>query len=182
MKKILMALTMTGLTYCSAEAQTDSKKNCEVIQTQVCSKGRDCYKTKYAENFKVCKNNRGYFICCETADYNNSTHPMYVVDNQQASNPNDYVQTGSYAQNEASDATVDNTVPQSQSYAGYSIIKTYSYEGYYPQKGKMRSCYVGNNVAEETRAPYKGCPSPQDDGPERNRERNVNVSNPAVTQ
>ncbi len=173
MKKILMALTMTGLTYCSVEAQTtDGKKNCEVVQTQVCSKGRDCYKTKYAENFKVCKNDRGYFICCENADYSNSTHPVYVVANDQ--DPNQYVQNEN-SQNENVDIIMNGSVPESQSYAGYNIISSNSYFGYYLHDGKVKACYGGNNVAELNRAPYKGCPSPQYDGPEKNKERNLNV-------
>ena len=34
------------------------------------------------------------------------------------------------------------------------------------------------DVAEDNRAPYEGLPSPQYDGPEKNAERNLNVSNP----
>ena len=175
MKKILMALTMTGLTYLSAEAQTNNTKSCEVKQTQVCSKGRDCYKTKYAENFKVCKGNAGYFICCEAPNNANSTHPATTYTNQSLS----YYQYDNayYApQTEAVDQQAPAT-PQSQSYT-YSVNKTNSYTGYYPRKGKVR-CYVGDNVAELTRAPYEGCPSPQDDGPELNNMRNVNVVTPA---
>ncbi len=177
MKKILMALTMTGLTYLSAEAQTNNTKSCEVKQTQVCSKGRDCYNTKYAENFKVCKCNAGYFICCETPNNANSTHPAVTYANQ---NPSYYQYDNTYypPQVEAVDQQAFAT-PQSQSYAGYSVNRASSYEGFYPRKNKMKVCYVGDNVAELTRAPYKGCPSPQDDGPELNNMRNVNVVTPA---
>ena len=171
MKKILMALVMTGLTHLGAEAQT---KNCEIIQTKVCTKGGDCYKTHYAENFKVCKNDHGYFICCETPEYFNSTHPGFVVTNQE--NPNDYTQN--YVQNEtytANEAAISNNLPQSQSYAGYNIVSSQTYTGYYFQKGKMKVCYVGDNVADLNQAPYNGCPSPQDDGPDKNNARNLNV-------
>jgi len=176
MKKILMALIVTGLTYFSAEAQTDGKKNCEMVQSQVCHRGGDCYKTKYAENFKVCKNNFGYFICCETPNYTNSTHPAFVVVNDQSPNyMQNYMQNEVYAQNEAANTTNESAIPQSQSYAGYNIISNGTYEGYYLQKGKIKACYGGNNVAALNHAPYVGCPSPQDDGPEKNLERNLNV-------
>ena len=171
-----MALAMTGLAYFSAEAQeTDGKKNCEVIQNVVCSKGHDCYKTQYAENFKVCKNDHGYFICCETAEYNNSTHPLYVVVNNE--NPNYNVQNSNMQENGVLDENVVMTdkAPQSQSYPGYFVVSDGANGGYYFQKGKIKACYGGNNVAELNRAPYHGCPSPQYDGPEKNLERNLNV-------
>ena len=174
MKKILMALAITGFTYFSAEAQaTDSKKSCGVTQDEVCRKGQGCYKTKYAENFKVCKSNKGYFICCETTNYNNSTQSGAQDAAYQGANneQNDYA-----AQNENMNVVAGNA-PQSQSYASYDVIKPHTYGGYYFQKGKIKACYIGNNVAEENRAPYEGCPSPQYDGPEKNRERNVNVVN-----
>jgi len=180
MKKILMALVMTGFTYFSAEAQaTDGKKSCGVTQDEVCRKGHGCYKTKYAENFKVCKSNKGYSICCEAANYNNSTQSRSQDAAYQDANneQNDYA-----AQNEGSNVASVGDAPQSQSYANYNVIAPHTYSGYYFQKGKMKACYIGNNVAEETRAPYQGCPSPQSDGPEKNSARNVNVSNPAVTQ
>jgi len=178
MKKILMALIATGLTYFSAEAQNDGRKNCEVVQSQVCRKGGDCYKTKYAENFKVCKNDYGYFICCETATYSNSTHPVYMVTTEPKTNyMENYMQNEAYAQNEAVDATNESAIPQSQSYPGYNIISDGSYQGYYLQKGKgkIKACYGGDNVAELNRAPYQGCPSPQYDGQQKNMTRNLNV-------
>ena len=169
-----MALLITGLTYFSAEAQHEGKKNCEVIQTKVCVRGGDCYKTQYAENFKVCKNDHGYFICCEPPEYYNSTHTGFVATNYQ--NPDGYSQN--YMQNEAytpNEATVSNNLPQSQSYTGYYIVPGGTYTGYYFQKGKIKACYVGDNVADLNRDPYFGCPSPQYDGPEKNNERNLNV-------
>ena len=170
-----MVLIATGLTYISAEAQ-DGKKNCEIVQSKVCRKGGDCYKTKYAENFKVCKNDYGYFICCESPSYSNSTHPSFVVVNDQN---NGYIQNeaSTYASNKPVSAFDESMVPQSQSYTGYNIISDGTYEGYYLRKTKsnIKACYGGNNVAELNRAPYKGCPSPQDDGPDKNLERNLNV-------
>ena len=207
MKKILIMLAISGCSYCGAEAQAlqsieydlthfnsavqeDKVINaeqamritpCEVSSNKVCKMGSDnkvsCYNTKYSENFKVCKGNSGYFICCETANYSNSTHPAFVVTKTDDQNPNENMQNQSYyyAQNEAVDAANNNAVPQSQSYAGYNIISSHTYQGYYLQNGTLKACYGGNNVGELNRAPYKGCPSPQDDGPEKNIARNLNV-------
>ena len=177
MKKILIALAMSGFVYCSAEAQTDSKKNCGVTSDQVCRRSSgnsiSCYKTKYAENFKVCKNENGYFICCETPDGNNATHPVNtaVVVNEYR---DDY-DNGQQQQN----ANQDNNMraPMSQSYLEYSQNASASYEGYYP-KGKMKVCYGGNNVARLTRAPWEGCPSPENDGSDKNIQRNPNAMAP----
>ena len=69
--------------------------------------------------------------------------------------------------------------PQSQSYSGnYDVLNSNSYEGYYPQNSKRKPCKNTNNVADANQAPYNGCPSPQSDGPDKNRQRNLNVSNP----
>ncbi len=174
MKKILIALAVSGFVYCSAEAQTSSKKNCGITQDRVCRKSSDnsisCYKTKYAENFKVCKGNSGYYICCQTPEENNSTHPRgtTVVVNQFR----DYDNEEQQYQNSATKFVA----PVSQSGAQYSANAASSYEGYYNNpKGKMKVCYGGDNVAKLTRAPWDGCPSPENDGPERNNQRNVNV-------
>jgi len=43
--------------------------NCGVNEKQVCRKGpgnkTECYKTDYAKNYKVCKGDQGYYICCD---------------------------------------------------------------------------------------------------------------------
>jgi len=172
MKKILMALTMTGFVYLSAEAQTENKKYCGVKSDQVCRKSSgnaiSCYKTKYAENFKVCKNDHGYYICCEEPDRNNSTHARRAMAVHQY-RADDY-------QGYMPDAD-EFVAPVSQSLLPQVGVKTSnSYEGYYNSpKGKMRVCYTGDNVAELTRAPWKGCHSPENDGADKNRQRNVNV-------
>ena len=171
MKKILiMALTMAGLSYLSAEAQSTAK-SCGTTQAQVCAKGRGCYKTPYAENFPVCKGDHGYFICCEKPGRTNATHsaavPMLSVYQDNNRSYDEYV-----------NVTDEGTTVQSQSYPKYTVNRTATYQGYYPQKGKMRICYMGDNVAELNANPYHGCPSPQDDGPEKNNQRNENVVTP----
>ncbi len=175
MKKILMALTMIGMAYLSADGQT---KSCGRSQDKVCRRSSgntvSCYKTKYAENFPVCKGRNGYYICCETPTSTNTTHP--VATNQQSQYENYREQYQTYE--EATD--VVSTAPQSQSYTNteYGVNNSRSYEGYDPRKGKMKVCYTGDNVAQATRAPYEGCASDQYDGPEKNRQRNVNVVAP----
>lgn len=175
MKQMIITMLIAGMASFSAQAQ--QKAYCGVKKNKVCRTSPDhktvsCYKTNYAYNFKVCKSNSGYYICCETPNYYNSTHPEYVVAEQrQAVREYDYpAQTTTTPVNR-----VDMTAPQTQS---YTTDNGRSYEGYYPTRGRIKVCYTGNNVAELNRAPYKGCPSPQYDGPEKNKQRNVNVSNP----
>lgn len=178
MKKLLIAMIITGMGYCGANAQTSQINVCGVKHDKVCRLSADkknvsCYKTKYAENFKVCKNDAGYFICCETPEYYNSTFPVQTtarVKTRKAVN-NEHAVNNTRENNGA----VDMTIPQSQSYV---MTSTGTYQGYYPKKGKIKVCYVGDNVALNSRAPYEGCESPQFDGPEANNYRNMNVSNP----
>jgi len=179
MKKILMALAMTGFTYFSAEAQTTQNEVCR----RTPQNGVSCYKTKYAENFKVCKGYYGYFICGETPSYANSTHPKYQVYYKTAPQyvmQDDYVlQSNNTPENNTPATTpADMIAPQSQSYPTFAMSNSNTYEGYYTKKNYIKACYGGDNVAENNRNPYRGCPSPQDDGPAVNNERNVNESAP----
>lgn len=180
MKTLLTALMITGIAYCGAYAQTHKISACGVNKGQVCrnapgKKAASCYKTRFAENYKVCKNEQGYYICCEAPKYNNSTFASVKAQTQKPQitvmeyNDDDYVVTDV--------RVVDMTIPQSQSYVMQSSS---SYSGYYPKtkKGRIKVCYTGNNVAANNRAPYEGCPSPQYEGPEVNSQRNLNVSNP----
>jgi len=175
MKKILVALAMSGFVYCSAQAQTDVK-NCGTTSNQVCKRSSgnnvSCYKTKYAENFKVCKNDNGYYICCETPDGNNATHPVNT-----AVAVNEYRDDYNAGQQQYANQEKSNRAPESQSFLEYSQYS--SYEGYYnTAKGKMKVCYGGNNVAKLTRAPWEGCPSPENDGTDKNIQRNPNAMAP----
>ena len=74
----------------------------------------------------------------------------------------------------------EDMIPQSQSYPRYSANAIVSYAGYYPDqgKGKIRVCHNTDNVADANLDAYNGCPTPAYDGPERNKNRNVNFSNP----
>ncbi len=175
MKKILMALAMTGFVYLSAEAQT-VKSSCGTKQDRVCRKSSSnsvsCYKTKYAENFKVCKGNAGYYICCEEPNNSNSTRATVRARANQY-RADDYQDMTRYGGIPTADEFV---APAPQSMQQYGANRTTSYEGYFDTpKGKMKVCYVGDNVSELTRAPWKGCNSPENDDADKNRQRNVNV-------
>lgn len=182
MKKILAALAITGLVVSGANAQTTRINVCGVKHDKVCRQSADkkstsCYKTEFAQNFKVCKNQHGYYICCETPDHTNSTYGGVVAQDENRTVAN---QNQGWTSNNQNRPEVDMTIPQSQSYVMQS---NNSYEGYYTdrnknKRGRIKVCYIGDNVAANNRAPYEGCPSPQSDGPEVNNHRNMNVSNP----
>jgi hypothetical protein len=181
MKKLLTVLMISGLAYAGAQAQTERINACGVKHNKICRLSKDksntsCYKTAYASNFKVCKSENGYYICCETPDRHNSTFSnRALAAGEEEVTQYEYDGTQLAA---ASRPDVDMTIPQSQSYVMQSSA---DYHGNYPKnsrKGKIKVCYTGDNVAASTRAPYEGCPSPQSEGPEVNNYRNLNVSNP----
>jgi hypothetical protein len=194
MNKIITALVLVGLTYSSANAQkacgSNSAKVCRATSNH---KSASCYKTKYAENFKVCKGDYGYSICCESPSRTNSTQ-YSTAGRARRSNNNRYDmnpdvntntnQNQSFAMAPLGTREIpkDKIAPQSQSYpidyAALNANNTNSYEGYYQKRGEIRVCYYGDNVAQDNLMPYQGCPSPQYDGPEKNAARNINSNTP----
>ncbi|MES2701129.1 MAG: hypothetical protein V4649_00730 [Bacteroidota bacterium] len=182
MKKILIALAIAGFASTGAEAQTKTKA-CGVKDNKVCrvsptGKGASCYKTKYASNFKVCKNENGYHVCCQAPTALNSTRTKAPV--AQTTSVAAYAETDQY---DATTAVA--TAPQSQSYpwginSGIGASTSGSYRGYYPKagssRGKIKVCYVGDNVAELNKAPYQGCSTPAFDGIDKNKTKNLNVN------
>jgi len=208
MKKSIILLTIAFGGFYGAGAQSAQKQDvtitkitsCGVSSNKVCKRGAgknvSCYTTKYDENFNVCKGNAGYYICCEAPKATNATHPTYVMitPNQETTNTQRtettyYVMrdnpqgtggiTDVYSTTGVVPVEVDNVAPQSQSYTSADeLARERAYLANYSATHYIRVCYNGSNVAEDSRAPYLGCPSPQDDGPDRNRERNINVSTP----
>ena len=126
MKKIIAALVIVGFTY-SAQAQT--AMTCGTKNDKVCrltaGKKVSCYKTNFAENYKVCQGNMGYYICCETPNKYNSTHTGYILAERNQENVRSY----DYSANTKKTSTVDMSIPQSQSYV---MESTNEYQGYYP--------------------------------------------------
>jgi len=172
MKTLLIAFFTIALTYTAAQAQSRQKDYCGVSHRQVCKGSRGtgyhCYKTRYAQNFKVCKNQNGYFICCETPNRRNSTHPLA------------YAQVNALQQNTISSQPIVVNPDAAFVPTDTVVERSGSYTGYYTGKGHIKVCYTGDNVAELNRAPYHGCPSPAFDGPAENNYRNMNVATPNV--
>jgi hypothetical protein len=179
MKKILSALAIAGVVACfSANAQTTVA--CGAPEGKVCranSKGKSCYPTKYAENYKVCKGGYGYYICCEDPNSTNSTFPKLLYTGPYPYRSDDQQAYAMQSRTTEDGIKVDMAVPQSQSYPQYSANVATTYGGNYPN-GHIKVCSNTDNVAEENRAPYIGCPTPAYDGPDKNQQRNINVSNP----
>jgi hypothetical protein len=46
----------------------------EVCRINPAGKKVSCYRTKHAYNFSVCKNEYGYYVCCQVPDWYNSTY------------------------------------------------------------------------------------------------------------
>jgi hypothetical protein len=84
MKKILAALAMAGFSFFNANAQQPKMKACEKKPDKVCrvsadKKSTSCYKTSNAQSFAVCKNEQGYYICCETPGDYNTTYSRAAI-------------------------------------------------------------------------------------------------------
>ena len=117
MKKILVCLTIAVLANISADAQITTINACGKRQDKVClasknGKTNSCYKTQFAESYKVCKNINGYYICCETPNNTNSTFSWVRVATQEYPEGIEYYNT-SFSGN---GKTADATAPQNQSY------------------------------------------------------------------
>lgn len=175
MKRLMMALALKGCAMMSATAQTHTPASCGVQQNKVCkvtnANGAYCYSTPYAQNYQVCKDREGYYICCLPKTDATRTKPVYLPEPATA-----WDDAGRDYSNEYAPLPPQPLVPQSQSYPAATTVPA----GGNPtenRKGYLKLCYGGNNAAELNRAPYQGCNSPQYDGPAANRQRNVNVSN-----
>ena len=171
MKKIML-MALAGFTFFSAEARNHTSTGCKVVKSDKASmKHHD----KYAENFKVCKNDAGYHICGEEVSNLNATKPVHYMPS--APQHMTYNQGMDVQPMPATDPNAM-LAPQSQSYpSAYAVNETAAYESFAPKKHFMTVSY-NENVAEENRAPYEGLPSPQYDGPAKNAQRNLNESNP----
>lgn len=180
MKKIFMALTFAAFGWFSAEAQTETKTiACGAPEGKVCHRN-GCYKTKFAENYAVCKGEYGYYICCEEPNANNATFPPILLAGLRPYKDANAYEEPVYQGNEKPEPGMDPDViaPQSQSYPRYVHNATVPYDGYTAKKTRIHVCSNTDNVAENNRQAYAGCPTPAYDGPDRNMDRNRNVSNP----
>jgi hypothetical protein len=185
MTKILTVLAIAGLSWFSTNAQTGKPiMSCPAPKGKVCHRsanGISCYKTPYAEDYKICKNENGYFVCCEVPGITNATHPrlanagQFEGGGEDMQGLNEAIVLQSLTSDEFEGYYAASTVPQSQSYVPYSDMVCATPGACHARKAK--SCYGGNNVAELNRAAYNGCPTPAYDGPDANKARNVNVSN-----
>src|SRR4051812_8913481 len=106
MNKILTALAIAGFSWFGANAQT----SCGTSAGKVCrmsadKKSSSCYKTPYAQNFKICKGDNGYFVCCEKPNPTNSTHYGFVA-------AKTYKMTSRTPAYEYDDVVAANTQPQ----------------------------------------------------------------------
>jgi hypothetical protein len=77
MKKIFV-LAMIVFTFLSGNAQQPRDKKCKARYHKVCRVDADnkktCYNRPNSQSFDVCKNEYGYYICCETPGEYNTTY------------------------------------------------------------------------------------------------------------
>ncbi|MBC7552403.1 MAG: hypothetical protein H7257_00335 [Taibaiella sp.] len=185
MKKMIIALMVLGFGNYSAEAKKKCVcKNDTKQTTKYTSHTTGKIKKANIQNYHVCKDFCGYHICGETPTVYNTTPQSCAaaLNNATARGNNDelynYIALNRPSQDytvEASDNSTNNSLlaPHSQSYpAAFTIQNAGSFEGYYPNKGKI---VVGGDNAT---APYAGEASPQYDGPKKNKVRNLKVNSP----
>ena len=117
MKKLATLLAIVSIGCIIANAQTSlinvtGKSNTKICKTVAGGNGISCYKTTFAENFKVCKSADGYYICSEVPGYFNSTYLRFtgVTEYEQESVHDQYTLPARKTEVD------DKTVPQSQSY------------------------------------------------------------------
>lgn len=116
MKNLVPFLIMMGISVSGAIAQnTKAEIACGKSSGKVCKttskKGKYCYKTPYAQNFDICKNQRGYYVCCETPNEFNSAFSQPFANEDapyRQSRPNEWQNPTPTMPNMA--------IPQSQSY------------------------------------------------------------------
>jgi hypothetical protein len=166
MKKILIVLAITGMTYCEATGRTTFNHAAGAQPIEVCKKSGDkktisCYASKYAENFKVYRGNYGYYIVNESGGLGNlsfATPPLFIY------------QLYAVAQNidEIPVATVP--VKAEKPETKYYVLKAL------PADRNLNN--KAGAIAADNRDPYLGLPSPQYQGPVLNCMRNINANRP----
>jgi len=180
MKNIIIALVIAGTTGFSANAQSQYDQNYKVCQTggtyKTCGAEPGTASTakagssvrmytvenggsKFAKNYKVCQTGNGYAICGEQPNAANAT-------------------SGAAEENMSVALPVQTTAPVTTTYYNVeskddATDNENTYTGYYARKHVI-------TVSYESRAPYEGLPSPQYDGPDANRERNLNYNKPGL--
>jgi hypothetical protein len=181
MKNTLLVSAITGLINCTAMGQVmpvaAGKPAVKVCTASADKKGSSCYLTKYSENYKVCKNSNGYFICSGPDGTPNYTYPSFTERGVKPYDAPVHQYEAVPVAQDRQQTKDDLSAPQSQSYPENTntvagIGKLYSGKNY------IKVCNQAYSVADENRLPYQGCPSPQDDGPDKNNARNINESNP----
>lgn len=181
MKKMVLVSAMNGFMCCFATAQT-MPPGAVNSPVKVCtpSSGKNstsCYLTRYAENYRVCRNNNGYFICGGITGTAGNAYPSFTEPGVKPYDMPAYDLKIAPSSEGSQQTPAEMRAPQSQSYPGNTntvvgIGKLYNGRSY------VRVCNQADNVAASNRLPYQGCPSPQDDGPDKNNARNINESNP----
>lgn len=181
MKKIVLMSALNGFICCFATAQTmpapEGKPLVKVCRATPDKKIASCYNTKFSENYKVCKNSNGYYICSGVNSSTNIAYSSFTVHAVEPVEAPVYQFVPAQATEGRQQNNQELVAPQSQSYPA----NTNTVPGIgtlYNGRKTSHVCYQAANVADENRLPYQGCPSPQDDGPDKNNARNVNESNP----
>jgi hypothetical protein len=123
MKKIMVIISICMLISSAGNSQT-LIPSCEIKHDKVCRPSADkkktiCYETKFSENFSVCKNMNGYYICCETPTRSNSTFTDFLSASKSEVLQDEDVNQDTYIHPE--NAPKDKSTPQNQSYINTNL-------------------------------------------------------------
>lgn len=189
-----MALVILGIASYNAEAQ--KKCVCPAAAKHATHKyvshnrGVNKSKESYAQNFHICKDFCGYHVCGQNPTVNNTTPKSCArllngnnyAEGQNAAAYNTYTSvqpqaTDMYtvaAEDYPAPTALNFMAPEQQSYPAVALTlrNANSFEGYYPNKGKIKVGY------DNATAPYEGEASPQYDGPKKNKVRNLKANSP----
>lgn len=180
MKKLFIAAGLMSMICTAAVAQkkcvcppkTNDKNKTTYTQTGVEVGGQK------AENFKVCKDKKGYSICGQSKTKHNTTATSYNKNTTYVA-PQRYPHRNDVAYNEYHyvQSNTNNDAPHSQSYPEHANVASFlNYSNSYDYDRK--SNIVLDDGTTNATAPYEGESSPQYDGAARNKQRNLKVNSP----
>jgi hypothetical protein len=144
MKKLMMALAVIAFAGTGAMAQA---KKCGTNDGHVCKTyggQSSCYKTDYAQNYKICKGAAGYYVCCGNGVQPNAYDAPYTVHEEALPVYTTY--TSRY-EDEETDHAADHKCGHTEKHVCKTVgDKTYCYKTEHAQNYKVCKGHNGYHV------------------------------------